>query len=143
MKFKYSKFILPKKSEFFGSSILKPIISVKIGYGNKNIGYLALIDSGADFCIFDAEIGEYLGIDIKSGLRESFGGIQDRGGAEAFFHEVTLGVGGNDYKTTVGFSYDIAKQGFGVLGQRGFFSNFSVKFDYSKEEVELKQSNRI
>lgn len=40
--------------------------------------------------------------------------------------------------TIVGFSYDIAKHGFGILGQRGFFDKFAVKFDLSKEEIELK-----
>jgi hypothetical protein len=139
MKFYYSKVLLPVKSEILGSSILKPIIPVKIIVGDKVIRYSALVDSGADFCIFDAEIGENLGLDIKSGKRELFGGIQARGGAEAYFHEVKLNVGGWEYKTIVGFSYDIAKHGFGVLGQKGFFDIFMVKFDLLKGEIELKE----
>lgn len=92
----------------------------------------------ADFCIFDGAIGEQIGIDVKSGTREVFGGIQDRGGAEAFLHKVTLNIGGWDYHTTVGFSYDIAAHGFGILGQKGFFDKFTIKFDLSKEEIEIK-----
>ncbi len=100
------------------------------------------VKRGADFCIFDAEIGEYLGIDIRSGTKEIFGGIQERDGAEAFLHEVIINIGGWDYKTIVGFSYDIAKHGFGILGQKGFFDIFVVKFDLLKEEIELKERKK-
>jgi len=138
MKFRYCKLLLPQRSNYFGTSILKPIIPIKVAIGKKELQYAALIDSGADFCIFDAEIGEYLGLDIRRAPREEFGGIQDRGGAEAFLHEIILDIGGWDYKTVIGFSYDIAKHGFGILGQKGFFEHFIVKFDLLKEEIELR-----
>ena len=138
MKFDYFKFPLSVSSEFFGPAILKPIIPLEIEYNKQSLGYAALIDSGADFCIFDAEIGEYLGIDIKSGKREIFGGIQESVPAEAFLHRVIVSIGGWPHEVTVGFSHDIAKHGFGILGQRGFFDIFIVKFDLLKEEIELK-----
>lgn len=138
MKFDYLKFPLSCKSEIFGNSILKPIIPIKISHKENSIKYGALIDSGADFCIFDSEIGEYIGIDIKSGVKEIFGGVQELSGAEAFLHKINLNIGGRDYKAIVGFSYDIAKHGFGILGQKGFFDLFIIKFDFQKEEIELK-----
>ncbi|MFY9484730.1 MAG: hypothetical protein WAP74_03885 [Patescibacteria group bacterium] len=141
MKFDYLRIPIPERSPYFGNSIVKPIIPIEIKFGEESARYQALIDSGADFCIFDAPIGEYLGIDVKSGIKENFGGIQDRGGATAYLHEVTLNIGGWDYRTTVGFSYDIAKHGFGVLGQKGFFELFQLKFDYRNEEIEIKQRN--
>ena len=71
-----------------------------------------------------------------------FGGIQKRGTLEsealAYLHTVGIEVGGWSYKTTVGFSYDIAKYGCGILGQKGFFNVFEVKFDLLKEQIELK-----
>ena len=139
MKFRYAKLLLPKKSEFFGSSISRHIVPIRISWKGKSVQYSALIDSGADFCIFDGEVGDYLGIDVRSGVKEVFGGVQERGGAEAFLHEVTLNIGGWDYKTTVGFSYDIAKHGSGILGQKGFFDMFSIKFDLPKEDIEIKE----
>ncbi|TSC91901.1 MAG: Uncharacterized protein CEN90_16 [Parcubacteria group bacterium Licking1014_17] len=143
MKFPYRKIRLDDASGFFGGLILKPIIPVKISAGNcKELNYEVLIDSGADFCIFDADVGEYLGIDINSGEKITFGGIQDRKGAAAFMHKVVLNIGGWSYSAIVGFSHDIAKQGFGVLGQKGFFDNFVVKFDLNKEEIELREKIR-
>ena len=138
MKFKYFKFPLNSKSELFGSSILKPIIPVEITRGSKTISYAALIDSGADFCLFDSGIAGLLGIDIRSGKVERFGGIQAVSPATAFIHELIITIGGWKYKVPVGFSYDIAPHGYGVLGQKGFFDIFVVKFDLAKEEIELK-----
>lgn len=138
MKFPYRKIPLTTKSAFFGSSLLKPIIPVTVKYRDSDIRYEALIDSGADFNIFHAEIGEAIGIDVPSGERIYFGGIQALAGAEGYFHDVTLVTGGHEVKTRVAFSSDIASWGYGVLGQRGFFDEFAVTFAYQKSIVELK-----
>lgn len=139
MKFRYRKFNLSPSSDFFGKLILKPIISIKILKAGINLQYAALIDSGADFCIFDAGLGEYLGLNIKSGTEVQFGGIQSLGGAKAYIHKVTLEIGGHEFITEVGFSYDISRNGYGILGQKGFFEKFIVKFDLEKEEIEIKE----
>lgn len=138
MKFPYHKTLLYPESDYFGSSLLKPIIPIEIAVGDKKIDYFALIDSGADFCIFDAAIGGYLGLSIKSGRKLNFGGVQELKGSSAFLHEVVLRVGGIEKKIFLGFSYEIAKHGFGLLGQKGFFEIFIVKFDLAKREIELK-----
>lgn len=138
MKFKYFKFPLKTRSELFGPNILKPIIPLELAAGGKEIGYAALIDSGADFCIFDGQIGELLGLDVRSGKRLEFGGIQALAGAQAFLHKVTILVGGWPQEVIAGFSYDIAPYGYGILGQKGFFDIFTVKFDLLSEEIELK-----
>ena len=139
MKFKYRKFDLSPSSDFFGKFILKPIIPIKISREENIVKYAALIDSGADFCIFDAGIGEYLELDIKSGIEVGFGGIQNVGSAKAYLHQVNLEIGGIQFKTDVGFSYDISDRGYGIFGQKGFFNKFVVKFNLQKEDIELKE----
>lgn len=139
MKFRYLKFPLKEKSEFFGSTILKPVIPLELVVRDKEIKYAALMDSGADFCIFDGQIGELLGLDVRAGTHLDFGGVQALAGAEAFLHEVTMRIGGRSYKMRIGFSYDIAPHGYGIVGQKGFFDMFVVKFDLVKEEVELNE----
>lgn len=138
MKFKYRKINLPVKSDFLGKSIFKPIIPIKIYRSNAFLQYAALLDSGADFCIFDAEIGQYLGLNIKSGTEIQFGGVQNLGGAKAYVHKVGIEIGGHRFDADVAFSFDIAKHGYGILGQKGFFDVFQVQFDLKKETVELK-----
>jgi hypothetical protein len=74
MKFKYKKFRVPPTVAFPERKyLLRPIIPILISYQNKTIGYEALLDSGADFCIFHAEIGEFLGVPILEGKKEPFG----------------------------------------------------------------------
>lgn len=139
MKFDYSKITLPQRSVLFGASLLKPIIPIRIVVGERSLQYAALIDSGADFCIFHREIGQALGIDIESGEKLEFGGVQQADFAKAYIHDLTLVVGGWEYKSTVGFSGEIADESYGILGQKGFFDIFIVKFDLLKEEIELKE----
>ncbi len=141
MKFSYLKFPLPRKYDFFGSSVLKPVVPVRITCGDMSLQYNALIDSGADFSIFHSEIGEALGLNISGGLKVGFGGVQKDVLAGAYLHMVTLTVGEYKFKTMAAFSNDISKKSYGILGQRGFFDLFSVKFDYKKEEIELKPKN--
>lgn len=143
MKFPYKKLPIEPRSPYLGTSVLRPIIPITIIHQNNSLRYDALIDSGADFCILPAEIGDYLGKEVRSGVKVNFGGIQGDGRATAYIHDVVLNVGGYDYKTTVGFSYDIAKRGYGILGQKGFFNIFRIQFDYRKEEIELKEKMEI
>lgn len=138
MTFKYFEFPLLKPSPVLGTSVLRPIIQIKISSQLLGTKYDVMIDSGADFCIFHAEIGEYLGINVKSGIREIFSGVEDSVGIEAYFHELTLTVGDIKTKTLVAFSYDIADYGYGLLGQKGFFDKFDVKLSYQKQSIEVK-----
>lgn len=119
--------------------ILKPIIPIAVLNGDIPIRYETLVDSGADFCIFDADIAEALEIDVMKGEKLEFAGIEKSNKvAEAYLHKINIVVGGHNYETIVGFSYDIAQHGHGVLGQEGFFNFFKVTFDLVKEEIELR-----
>ena len=131
MKFFYKKFRLDD-----GTELLKPIIPIGLLFNGKIINYEALIDSGADFNIFNAEIGELLGIDVRSGKKIEFSGIAGKP-FEVYLHSLTLKMGGWQYKIIAGFSYEISPYGFGILGQKGFFNLFRVKFIYSKGVIEI------
>lgn len=76
MKFRYQKIIV-KESEAFPERkfILRPVIPVILEDRDKKVGYRTLIDSGADYNIFHAAVGEILGLDVQSGRKEIFGGI--------------------------------------------------------------------
>ena len=128
MNFRYKKF----------GKFLRPVIPIKIKNKDRFVSYEVLIDSGADLCIFDAEIGELINLDVESGKREIVGGIAGQT-AEYFIHPVEIEVGGWLYKIEAGFLRRVAGGfNYGVVGQRGFFDIFVVKFDLSKEEIELK-----
>lgn len=129
MKFCYKKF----------GQFLRPVIPIKIKNKGRSVNYEVLVDSGADLCIFDAEIGEIIGIDIESGRRDVVSGIAGQT-ADYFIHPVDIEIGGWPYKIEAGFLKRVAGGfNYGVVGQWGIFDIFVVKFDFLKEEIELKE----
>jgi len=130
MKFSYKKY----------GSVLRPVIEVKLKSNSQSFRYEVLVDSGADICIFHSEVGGALGLDIPKGKpREVFG----VGGKASLYylHDIEIEVGGWTHKVEAGFMPDVAGRvmPYGLVGQKGFFENFIVKFDLQKEEIELKQ----
>jgi len=132
MKFRYKK---------YGPNLLRPVIPVEII--NKETGasvrYEALIDSGADTCIFDAEISDILGFESSKCKMGKVTGIT--GTVETIFScPIILKVGGAiAYETIANFLVSIAKNGYGVVGQQGFFDKFVVKFDLPSGDIEIKE----
>jgi len=135
MKFRYKK---------YGPNILRPVIPVEIinKTNGKSVKYEVLVDSGADSCIFDAEISDILGFESNKCRMGKVSGIT--GVAETIFScPIILKVGGAvAYETTANFLVGIAKNGYGVVGQQGFFDKFVVKFDLQSEDIEIKEKNK-
>jgi hypothetical protein len=129
MKFGYKK---------YGPGILRPVIPIQIIYKNLSVPYEVLVDSGADFCIFDAQIADILDIELEKGEKNEVAGITGIN-APIYFHDIQIKVGGWPFKIRAAFLRDIGKFGYGVVGQKGFFDIFVVKFDLFKEEIELKE----
>lgn len=127
-------------SKIIGAHRKKPIIPIELTVGGESIPCDALIDSGADVSIFPADIGEQLGIDIRSGERGFSSGMSNATLDETFLRHVTLKIGNLYYPTIAGFSYAPTRFHYGILGQRGFFDLFMVKFDLAHEEIELVES---
>lgn len=129
MKFRYKRY----------GNILRPVIPITLLNENKRIDYEALVDSGADICLFDAELGKAIGIDIEKGKKHEVFGI---GGKASVYYTrlMTIEVGGWLFEIEAGFMPEVAGRvlPYGVVGQRGFFDKFIVKFDFLKEEIELK-----
>lgn len=129
MKFKYKK---------YGSHILRPVIPVEVIFNNLRVRYEVLVDSGADTCIFDAQIAEILGINLLNGIEEDVAGITGKK-ESMYIHRLKLNIGGHIIESDVGFLVNIGFFGYGVVGQKNFFDSFIVKFDKKKEEIELKE----
>lgn len=144
MKFQYRKFPSSPNAAFPSKKqIARPVIPVEVQYKGKKIKYLSLIDSGADFCIFHAEIGEAVGINVKQGNKLEFYRITGEK-EEAFFHDIVISIGGHEKKCYCGFTYQFSKNKmpYGVLGQKGFFNLFKVSMDYRNGQIELKENQR-
>ena len=102
------------------------------------------IDSGADACIFHAGICHSLGIRrLEDGVKDSLQGVIGGPAGLLYFHKISIFVFGDSFETMAGFSPDLAVTG--LLGRRGFFDNFIVKFDASTSPpyCEIEKIHRV
>lgn len=131
MKFRYKE-IAP--------GYTRPIIPIEIineKDRSQSIKYEVLVDSGADLNIFDAEIGEAIGIDVKSGMQKTVTGITSGPPEPYYLHKVIIKLPQIQYATLVGFKENM-QNSYGVVGQRGFFDLLIVRFDFIGREIYLK-----
>ena len=122
---------------FPGQPLHVPLLTIAIRYKQKKHKLLALVDSGADACLFPRDVAEVLGINLRSGPCASLTGI---GGNRVpfYFHEVEILFSQYHIRTLAGF----AKEGIGaagLLGQKGFFDQFIVSFDNKSNYFEVKE----
>src|SRR3990167_3435017 len=135
IRFRYTK---------FPPNIYFPVVDLIVTNPATKIpspAYKAIIDSGASGCILHASIGEFIGLDIKSGKRLSLKGVTE-GGGEQYLHQVVLDIEGQlQILAEVGFSYDLQCP-FGLLGQREFFDVLKICFDLSRKQFEILPKHR-
>ena len=122
--------------------ILKPLIPVVLRFQGRKVKLFALVDSGADACLFPRGVADDLGIDVREGTRIDFTGI---GGMPAafYFHEVEILFGEHQVRTRVGFSIALNIGTGGILGQQGFFENFIVAFNHKNRFIEITKHSLI
>ena len=139
MKFSYKR---------FASGVERPIIPIVVrNPANQQAArYLALVDflipgvapTRADRCIFAAEIGDLIGLDVTAGAERQVRGVVAGQVRPYYLHDVEIEVGSCRKHSIVGFMRDLAPNGHGLLGQTGFFDLFSfVKFERLTGIIEL------
>src|SRR3989344_2710888 len=122
MRFKYKK---------YGEDILRPVIPIEIHHHNLEVPYEVLVDSGADISIFDSSIAAILCINLVKGIKKQIMGATGYS-EDIYLHTIFIKVGGLKFKIEVGFM-KIGTNSYGIVGQKGFFDKFIVKFDLKKE----------
>lgn len=119
------------------TSVTRPVVDILLLFDKKSVKYSALIDSGADYCIFHAEMADLLGLEVKKGEKLTFFGTSGEPQI-AYFHTVQIELAGWSMELYCGFSYDMQSLPYGILGQTGFFDRFKLEFDYVNKRIELK-----
>jgi hypothetical protein len=116
--------------------IKRPIIPVFLKSETIFIFYRALIDSGADHCIFSVDVADLLGIKLATKDTVGFRGVH---GDEIIGYRSKLTIRINEvmYSTDVIFA-QISDFGHAILGQKGFFDHFDVTLSYKPQIIELK-----
>lgn len=135
MRFPYQK-LLVEDSNRKTHSTYRPLIPVEISSGGQKLLTYGLIDSGADVCLFGADLCQRLELNLKKGKKQVLRGI-GKGTVVFYLHFLTLHIGKSAVKTEIGFSDNVKHIPFSILGQKGFFENFLVAFNYPKKWVEV------
>lgn len=121
------------------TSTPRPILPVKLQSATATWTAGAIVDSGADDCVFPVSFASHLGLDIANNTRTFiFGGAGSKNQTAYFFDlKVTFGDFVS-YKLPIGFSSALESVGIGLLGQNGFFENFAVSFDLANRHFYLE-----
>ena len=99
--------------------------------GGVPVSCLALLDTGASYCVFPEEYAEKLGIDTSiASKREIVTAVPTPEPIMMNVCGVPLDFGFAKYRTLVGFH----KVNYAVLGHLGFFDHFKVAFDTANRQ---------
>jgi hypothetical protein len=128
-KFKYQTIL--------SSRLPRPFIPLSLRYKDRTVKIKALVDSGADFCMFDGELLYILDIDLTKLERITINGVA--GAAKGYVAHIEIGVDGQFFPTPAVFSFDFSPDEFGGLaGQLGFFDTYIVEFNRKAMSLVLK-----
>jgi predicted aspartyl protease len=120
-----------------------PMLQVRLAYGDKHSDVVALVDSGAADSLFDRDVAEDLGIDLKSSSeqREYFGVAGQS--VIGYIHRIQLQVQGFAEWIDMEAAFLDAKQPYQLLGQSGFFDNYEVTLRRYRGRFEVRSRTHL
>ncbi len=111
---------LEKGNQFF------PVIDLTIQGPQRTRTFKALVDSGASFSVFRAEVARFLGIKVEQGKEIYLEGIGGR--ILGYLHKLRVSVDGkNFFQCKIVFSPEL-NVSFNLLGRDNFFLPFIISF---------------
>ena len=138
MDFPYTTLPGRPDGAFPDRKILKrPIVEITLRKGDRSIQCEALIDSGADYCLFPATLALALGITIPNNRSSAFAGTANAT-QFAYFETIQATIWNSSqferpitFDLYAGFCETLEHIGIGLLGQQDFFPRFNVTFELS------------
>jgi|SRR3989338_2289894 len=112
-----------------------PVVDVTFVGRDQPLTIKALVDSGASFSVFRAEVLEYLGLALERGTRLYLEGIGGR--ILGYQHKLPVRVGQRAFSMAVVFSRELTVS-FNLLGRDNFFRQFLITFDERGHRVALR-----
>jgi len=121
-----------------GENARIPAVRVRLTRKQQHQDFWAIIDSGADISVFSSSVAKILGIDVPSGKPITLNGMVEGKDLPAYVHQVHIFIVeiGSGVDIPVAFS-QTEEPGMALLGQRGFFDNYQIRFLRFKDQIEL------
>lgn len=149
MKIPFSSLPATPDSAFpFRSELKRPIVALLLERGEVRVIVYAVVDSGADVCVFPASVANDLGVSPSNQRASAFSGTGDAA-QTAWFEEIQVpilpmeapNIEPNQEPLTfplyAGFCETMEHIGMGLLGQDGLFSRFAVSFHHAHNYFEI------
>lgn len=106
-------------------NIFAPAVDVTIFGPRGQDDLVAVVDTGAKFCLFDGRRAESIGLELLAGRQQRLGGLAG-GVLTARIHEVRLEILGATFRCEVAFSEQpIARE---LLGRHTLFAQIRLGF---------------
>ncbi len=118
------------------------MITVTLHGPKESVNVLALLDSGADKCLFSSQIAEEIGLNLEEGEEETFSGIEG-GQVKSYLHEIEMQILGDGNKLRVTAGFTDAPGVNAILGQEDFFDAFRIKFERDCDMIEISPSRKL
>jgi hypothetical protein len=130
------------------SELKRPIVALLLANGERRVIVYAVVDSGADVCVFPASVARDLDIQIPNERASTFSGSSDAI-QMAYFDEIqatilpmeSAKIAPNQepisFPLYSGFCETLEHVGMGLLGHEGFFSRFEVRFNHAESYFEI------
>ena len=113
----------------------RPVVDVELIGPAKSITTIAIVDSGADNCLFNIEYAKAIGIDLEKCEKDRTIGIEGNG-KEVLMTNLEIRVKDlGKIKIPVGFID--SESVIGLLGQSGFFDIHRIKFERDHNTFEI------
>ena len=136
MRLPYKKLPLRPVPPARRSFVRRPVIPVHILHAGRGVACEALLDSGADFSIFHAEIADAMGLDLRKAEPVRFSGVSGSG-CRGRRRNVTLELAGHRIRCAVVFA-DGLNLPYAILGQAEVFRRFVITFDGKEGWVDIR-----
>jgi hypothetical protein len=116
-----------------------PVIDIFIKGPGVTDRFKALVDSGAAYSVFRADVAEHLGVNIKIGKEIFLQGIGGR--ILGYLHNLEVGLDEtNFFRCKIIFSEEFTVS-FNILGRDNFFLPFLITFN-EREKILILQEDK-
>ena len=113
------------------------MIPVEIVWMDRQVQLFAVLDTGAEFCIFDRRLAESMGIDVESGLPIKLRTLA--GTFTAYGHELTLRAYEREWSATVYFHDQSMRPYANFLGRTGWLDRVRLGLVHYDRQIYVEQ----
>ena len=140
MKFKY-RYVRDKYTEEKLARL--PFLPIRLAYGDRETAIVGLIDTGATDCLFDCDVAEDLGIDIRdTPLVKDYFGI-DGQSIPGYVHTVDFQIQGFSEWIEVNAGFLESRLPYPLLGQNDFFDNYEITLRRYRGRFEVRSRTHL